>query len=356
MEIYEVILESAPLLIVGFLIGGMIKAFVAEDRIGKLLGKSSFGSIFLATAIGAPLPLCSCSVLPVAQSLRKQGASREAVSAFLISTPETGPDSVSLSFAFFHPLFVLFRVVAALASAMVCGVLQLVFGVRDAAQPPVPEVHACCKMKAAEEAKKNKRGLVQGVFFGAKWAYTDLFVSLAPHLVVGFVLTGLILMFVKPDFLQNLNVPYWATIGLALFIGVPLYVCATSSTPLAAAMIASGLSPGAGLIFLLTGPATNLTTLAAVRAILGTRGTALYLVGLISTAVAGGVLVDYYFSGYAFLLSTSSAVCHDHIERGYVNHGIAILFSAALLWHGVAVPVGKKLAGLKKADSVIAKG
>lgn len=296
LEIWKMTLEASPYLLLGFFLAGVIRVFFHEEQIKKRLGKRKFSSVILASLFGIPLPLCSCGVMPVASSLRKSGASRGATTSFLISTPESGVDSIAISYAILDPILTLVRPVAAFITALFAGTLTNCFDRED--NQTVETTENCCSCSGSCEPKKTeKSGLVKTFSHGLTYSFFDLLPSISLYLIQGLVLAGLISYLIPESWIQQ----YFGTGMRAkifmLIAGIPLYICATSSTPIAAAFILKGMSPGTALVFLLAGPATNFATMILVNKILGKFYLFLYLFSISFCAIILGVAIDILYSG-----------------------------------------------------------
>jgi uncharacterized membrane protein YraQ (UPF0718 family) len=234
---------------------------------------------------GVPLPLCSCSVIPVAASLRRHGAGRGATAAFLLSTPQTGVDSVFVTYGLLGPLVAVFRPLAALATGLVGGAVIAAAG-NGSNREPAGEAcpHCCC-----DHASGGR--LARALHFG----FVTLPRDIGKPLLVGLVVAGLIAALVPGGFFSETLGTGLPAMLLMMVVGIPIYVCATASVPIAAAMILAGLTPGAALVFLMTGPATNAAAVATVWKMLGHRSAALYLAVVAGTALACGLLLDRLF-------------------------------------------------------------
>ena len=293
-EVWLITLEAAPWLLGGFVLAGVISVLVPVEILTRHVGKPGAGSVVKASLIGIPLPLCSCSVIPVASSFRKQGASRGAFVSFLISTPETGVDSIAISYALLGPVLAVVRPIAAFVTALTAGLLvdrSTGPSPSDADAVEAPEADSCCcSCDGADEAKSAPPSKVASIL---RYGLVDLFKDLSPYLIGGFVLAGLVAAALPPGFLERHVGAGPAAMFLMLAVGLPLYVCATSSTPVAAALIAHGLSPGAALVFLLVGPATNIATMLIVHRDVGRSGLAIYLGTIAVFAVLFGLAIDF---------------------------------------------------------------
>jgi len=291
----EILLDSSPYVLFGLFVSGLLHAFLDPRSIARHLGRGRIGSVVKAAALGVPLPLCSCGVLPAAVSLRAQGATRGATTAFLISTPETGADSIAVSWALLDPLMTVARPVAAFFTATAAGIAENFLGGRDPGRAPAEAPAAPGDElpprpgAAAGPARRLGRGL--------SYAARELWGDLAPWFFLGVFLAGVVMGLMPEDFFERHIGSGLPAMLLLLAAGLPLYVCATASTPLAAALILKGVSPGAALVFLLAGPATNLATITVLLATLGKRATAVYLAAIVTCSLLFGTLVDLLYEG-----------------------------------------------------------
>ncbi|PCJ21640.1 MAG: hypothetical protein COB04_02725 [Gammaproteobacteria bacterium] len=295
----ELSLESAPFLVLGLVIAGLIKAWVPTESVAKHLGGKGLWPITKAALIGAPLPLCSCSVIPVTLGIHRSGASRGATVSFLVSTPETGADSIAVSYALLGPFMAIIRPISAISSAILSGFLVSMTK-QPASEHAQEEVHHCCsnntdKAEASEHAgstsEEQKVDVISKTIEGIHYAFTDIFNNMVFWLAVGLGFAALVETFVSTSFLQQWGSGLLAMIVMVL-VGIPMYICATASTPVAAGLLLAGLSPGTVLVFLLAGPATNMATLAIVKKELGSAALAAYLAGVVVAAIGFGLLVD----------------------------------------------------------------
>jgi len=331
VQTWAVTLEAAPYLLVGFFVAGLIHAWVPMDRVARHLGRSNLGGVLKAALIGAPLPLCSCSVIPVASSIRRQGASRGATASFLISTPETGVDSISITYGMLGPFMAVLRPVAAVLSAVVAGALINRFDAEESASRPagLPVAGGSCPHCAGEAspsqghpadetgAKDSARpGLIGRFVQAVRYAYGDMFADLSHWLLIGFVLAGLVAALIPAGFFEQYVGSGPLAMLLILAVALPLYVCATSSTPIAAALIAKGMSPGVALVFLLAGPATNMATMVIVGRELGRRSLVLYLASIVVVALGLGLATDAVLGSSGLMVVPAASCFHGHAEAG----------------------------------------
>jgi HflK protein len=317
-ETWEILKDASVFLIFGFLLAGALAVLVPKALLARLLGTGRVKSVLWASVLGAPLPLCSCGVLPTALGLRKQGATPGATVAFLVATPETGADSISLTYALTDPVMTVFRPIAGVATAIAAGLATNVFGVprlRPAGTPllppgaedPLPNqtIHGDPYNDSHEHASDLRSRVDAGAPGGTAaidaarrviwYAFVELLDDVSYWLVLGIVLSAVATVALPAELFEGISGGGIASMVLMLILGVPLYTCASSSTPMAAALALKGLSPGAVLVFLLAGPATNIGGLVVLWKVLGRRAVAVYLTAVVTlTLVAGFILNAVY--------------------------------------------------------------
>jgi len=310
---WHMVAEMAPYLIFGFAIAGLLHVLIRKEQVQRLLGKPGLGAVFKACLIGVPMPLCSCSVIPVAAALHKSGASRGATAAFLSSTPQTGVDSMLATYSLMGGLFATVRVVVAFVSGIVTGFLIELFcnnRVEDNAPPNSPATSLSPTLtpnpqstpsKITSMAKTPQVSTLKPqvsspqpsrLSTALRYGFINLPADLAVALLVGLTLAGLITTLLPPDLISGPISTGPLAFLLATVISLPLYICATASIPMAYALMAAGLSPGAALIFLIAGPATNTATVISLWKMLGHKATLIYLGSLIVIAWIAGWLLN----------------------------------------------------------------
>jgi uncharacterized membrane protein YraQ (UPF0718 family) len=299
-EAWRLLLESSPYIIFGLLISGILRVFVTPESIARHLGEGRFMSVFKAALFGIPIPLCSCGVLPAAVSLKKQGANNGATTAFLISTPESGVDSIAITYALLDPIMTVARPVAAFLTAAAAGVSENLFNFSKKEKKHSPDlscpVDGCCDGKSCTP-EQHRHSLSEKITAGLKYSVTEVWSDMAAWFFMGLLLAGVIMTFVPEKVFTQYLGGGLSSMILMLATGIPLYICATASTPVAAALILKGVSPGAALVFLIAGPATNITSLAVLFGVLGKRASAIYLTSIALFSVISGLLLDrIYFS------------------------------------------------------------
>lgn len=300
-ESWHLLLESSVYVIFGLVISGLLRVFLSPSSVAHHFGKGRVSSVFKAALLGIPIPLCSCGVLPAAASLKKQGASNGATTAFLISTPESGVDSIAITYALLDPVMTVARPAAAFAAAAAAGVTENFFSSDHDSGAMTPDltcpVDGCCDGKSCSPEEHNRHHTFgEKIKAGLKYAFTEVWGDLAAWFLVGMILAGLITTLIPGEIIGQYFGGGLPSMLLMLAMGIPLYICATASTPIAAALILKGVSPGAALVFLLAGPATNITSLTVLLRILGKRATAIYLAAIAISAVVFGLALDQIYA------------------------------------------------------------
>lgn len=297
LEAWNLLVASSVYILFGLLVSGLLRVFLSPRSVAAHLGQGRFRSVFKAALIGIPLPLCSCGVLPAAATLRKQGANKGATAAFLISTPESGVDSIAITWALLDPIMTVARPLAAFATAAAAGITENLLGSGQAGGRVKPDlscpVDGCCLGEACPpEEHARHHSLTEKLAAGLRFAVTAVWGDIASWFFLGLILAGAITALVPENAVGSFLGGGLGSMLLMLAVGIPLYICATASTPIAAALILKGVSPGAALVFLLAGPATNVTSLTVLVRILGKRATAIYLAMIGLCAVLFGLAVD----------------------------------------------------------------
>jgi len=291
--LYKTFNQISPFLIIGFLISGFLSVCLTVEQISKYLGKQNLKSIFLGSIFGVPIPLCSCGVIPVTAYLRKHGASKASATSFLISTPQTGVDSIMVTYGMLGPLMAFYRPVIAFISGILGGLLIQATDKGDKEQ--ISE--AACDDECCNQYDKNSK-IISALHYG----FVRLPLDIINPLILGLLLSAFISNFITPGyFVETINIGT-GIVGMfvMLIISVPMYTCATASIPLAFAFYTSGFSMGAILVFLMAGPATNVTTIAVTLKTLGKRATFVYVFSIVICALVSGYFLDFILTGDTF--------------------------------------------------------
>ncbi|XQW85706.1 SO_0444 family Cu/Zn efflux transporter [Thalassotalea piscium] len=313
--------DASPWLLLGLLIAGLMKSWVPSEILSKHLGSGN-KAIIKAALIGAPLPLCSCGVIPVATELRRSGASAPATSSFLVATPETGVDSVTVSYALLGPVFAIYRPISAIFSAIITGLLVATSKEVSTSQSK-EKVTSCCSKQAEIKksktsccgtTKKQETGLLTKTLNGIRYAATQLIDDLKIWLFVGLLFATIVKTYIPETFLLQYGSGL-TTMLLMIVISIPMYICATASTPVAAGFIMAGLSPGTALVFMMAGPATNISTLGVIRNEMGSAVLIRYLLGISLCSLGFGLLFDWLIQ--YFNINIGEQMAHNHALLPY---------------------------------------
>ena len=324
---WKYLIISAPFLILGLLIAGFINTFISVEQLKKILGGNSMWTVVKAAFLGIPLPLCSCSVIPTAAQLKKSGVNNGATSSFLIATPESGVDSIAVTYALMDPFMTVIRPVAAFASAFVAGALQLTFN-RDGGDDSIEEVKSCCKKK--KQGLSEAPSLASRVKSMVEYAFNNLLDDMVIWLLFGIVVGSIVDVFVPTNFFETMGIDGQKLMILA--VGIPLYICASATTPIAASLVLKGMSPGTALLILLVGPATNLSNIMVMQKYIGIKGIVINIISIAVVALGMSYLTDYLYSSMGWGINFN-LVGHDHDHSHYsmIQQIMAVLFGLLLV-------------------------
>ena len=320
-EIFDLINGMAPYLLLGFFLAGVMHVFVPQTLYRRYLGGHSFRAVLNAALLGIPLPLCSCGVIPTAMSLRKEGASKGATVSFLISTPQTGVDSIIATYSLMGLPFALIRPLVALVTSLLGGCL-----VNKLDDKESPEVQQGASSVAEDVAQKS---FVQRMKSAFRYAFVEMMQDIGRWLLLGLVVAGLITVFVPDSFFALFADKPLLSMLLVLVFAVPMYLCATGSIPIAVALILKGLSPGTALVLLMAGPAVNVASMLVISKVMGKKTLALYLLSIVSGAIFFGLGIDYLLPREWF--ATPLAYIHDCHEHGMSWFNLSCLVVLLLL-------------------------
>lgn len=364
----------APMLLLGLFLSGLIHVFISRQAILRWLRDDSLKSVTTSSAIGVPVPLCSCSVVPVVAEMRNKGASRSSCMSFLITAPETGADSILVTNAFFGFVVALVRPVISFITAVVAGLfcMGLIKDDRDATEASdCDHYHDCNHAHGSHQSLMPNRDdcyvspaqlkvllvnylkeLALAAGLGAKqgavptddsgldfkklvkhvvrYGFVEIADDILFALLVGVALGGVLFLAMPSDLMSNEYARY-LSYPVMVLIGVPLYICASASTPIAAALVAKGVSPGAALIFLMTGPATNTGTIAIIVSRFGTRFASIYVAAVIAVTVVLGIAIDALLLAAGLTISVNLDASHSPAIQ-FLQWGSAFLLIALIVW------------------------
>ena len=313
VEFIDLCNEMSPYLLLGFIFAGILHVYIKKEKTVKYLGKKNFRSVINAALIGIPLPLCSCGVIPTGVSFSKNGATKGASVSFLISTPQTGIDSILVTYSMLGLPFAIVRPIVAFFTGILGGGLTNKVD-RTEYSEKTPEL-----IDENQSQTKFKRFL--------NYAFVEFLQDISKWLLIGLALAALISVLIPDDFFTTyINSPILNML-IVLAASIPLYVCATGSVPIAAVLLMKGLSPGAALVFLMAGPATNMATMTVIGNSLGKKTLITYLASIIGGAVFFGLIIDYLFPPEFF---TSFLITGDHTGSHILPHWYMISSSIIL--------------------------
>ncbi len=302
-EILSLIHKMSPYILLGFLLAGLMHAFIPGKVYHKYLGGKSFRSVLNAALLGVPLPLCSCGVIPTAMSLRREGASKGATVAFLISTPQTGIDSIIATYSLMGWPFALLRPIIALLTAIFGGFIVNHFCKED---------NVTGKTENAMQNSNPPRSFLAKISEALRYAFLEMMQDIGKWLMVGLVVAGLITVCVPDAFFASFaDTPILGMLVVLLF-AVPMYLCATGSIPIAVALMLKGLTPGAAHVMLMAGPAVNAASMLVIGKVMGRRPLFLYIFTIISGAIGFGLGIDYLLPREWFIDSLAEIHNHAH--------------------------------------------
>lgn len=308
--------RMSPYLLFGFLMAGVLSVIISPKFVETHLGKRGLKQVIKASALGVPLPLCSCSVIPVAASLRSHGASKGATISFLASTPQTGVDSVMVTWSLLGPVFALYRVITAFITGIVGG--QIVDRVEgDEALPEKKSEESCPHCG-------DKHGKLSHIF---RYGFVTLPRDIGGALLIGILLSGILSAIIPDNYFAGRIGSGFLSMIVMMLIGIPIYVCSTGSVPIAFALIKMGLSPGAALVFLITGPATNVATVTTVWKTMGKRVAIIYLMSIAVCALVVGVLLNFLFVS----IDIKGTLPTYHMMYGLFYHISAVILLIILI-------------------------
>lgn len=299
-DFIKILSEMAPYLLLGFFFAGLLYAFVPQKKIERYFSGSPIRSSVLASLFGIPLPLCSCGVIPTGIAFYKNGASKGGSVSFLISTPQTGVDSILATFSLLGLPFAIIRPIAALVTGITGGLITSVITKNE------PKTQIQSEHNVSNKTFKQK---FVDIF---KYGFVDFIQDISKWLVIGLVLAAIISALIPDEFFNILNLPPIVQMLLVLVVSIPLYICATGSIPLAAILILKGLSPGAAFVLLMAGPATNAATITMIGKVLGKKSLFAYLATITIGALGFGLIIDYLLPIHWFIDIANQHLGHNH--------------------------------------------
>ena len=358
-SILDIINEMSPFLLLGFLIAGILHAFIPNGWYARYLAGQGMRPVINAALFGIPLPLCSCGVIPTAMSLRKEGASRGAVTSFLIATPQTGVDSILATSSLMGLPFAVVRPIAALVTALLGGALVNAFGEEGnhAADDDCDDddhCHCChgqghghdhghashddhhghgchCHDQASRDVSELPLTFGQRCGEALRFGFVEMIEEIGRWLIVGLIVAGLITALVPDDWFAAFRGNTALSMLLVLCISIPMYVCATGSIPIAVALMLKGLTPGSALVLLMAGPAVNAASILVIRKVMGTRTLWLYILSIVLGALLFGICIDCLLPTAWFTSALTDIAVGHHDEASWLSWTSTILLLVLLV-------------------------
>ena len=334
LDFWRTVGEMSPYLLFGFFVAGLLSVLITQKMVERHLGGIGIWQLIKASFFGVPLPLCSCGVIPVSMSLYKHGASKGSVISFLLSTPQTGVDSIFVTLSLLGPLFAVFRPLAAFITGIFGGQIVNLLDRQGKLQhiEKTNNEKPCCAAKKQNPLSK-----------GLKYGFVTLPRDIGKAMLVGLFIAAVISALVPDEyFAEKIGTGIFAMVVM-MFLGIPVYVCATASVPVAAALMLQGLTPGAAIVFLMTGPATNAASFVTIWKTLGTKTALAYLFSVAFCALASGIILDAIAAGIDFEVVSKSGWMIPEFAK---NISAVVLISMLI----AGIITKKKETTAKKAD------
>ena len=346
IEVTQLFREIAPYLVIGFLVSGLLYVFTSKEMITNNVGKPGFMSVLKASILGVPMPLCSCGVIPVATSMYKRGATKGATLSFLISTPQTGVDSIILTWYKMGPQFAVIRPIIALITGIIGGVIGEKYADKD---------H---QKNSKVSHPYQKRTLIDGL----RYTFITLPQDIINPLIKGILISALIDIMVPDTFFTDYNLTGLTAMLVTALASIPVYVCATASIPVAMTLISKGLAPGAAFVYLMAGPATNAATISVIMNALGKKMIYIYISVIFASSIFFGTLINFFDKQGYFKFPTLESAGHSHNWFWTFFSEISVILMVVItlysIINSIIKPAKKKVATNEKvADlSLIVKG
>ena len=314
---FNMAVEMGFYMMIGLLLVAFANLFLKKEFIAKHLGSDNLWAVTKASLLGVPLPLCSCGVIPAGMYIKEKGGSDAATVSFLVSTPQTGVDSIVATYGMMGITFAWFRPVTAFFSGIITGILVKIFGKKGSGERLVEiETDNCedgCSCSSHKtDSLETKMSIKEKTVNSFKFTFGEFLSDISIHFLIGILIAFMIIILVPDDLIVQLGLQGGIVAMLAMIvIGLPMYICSTSSIPIALTLLVKGISPGAAFVFLFMGPFSNIASLVVLSKKLGRRTMVMYLTGAIVSALGFGFLLDalsdiLVFPDFSTMLGMSS--------------------------------------------------
>lgn len=336
--LWDLTIEMAPYLLLGFLIAGILYVYFPAEKVNKFMGRKNLKSVFNAALFGIPLPLCSCGVIPTGMSFYKNGAAKGPTNSFLISTPQTGVDSILVTYSMLGLPMAIIRPIIAFVSGIFGGLFTNAYDKEHYNNQVISST--------GNSDKKSRKPFTRML----RYSFVTFLQDISQWLIIGLLLAALMAVVIPDDFFTQYLDNEYLSMAIVLFASIPLYVCATGSVPIAAVLIAKGLSPGAAIVFLMAGPATNAATMTVVGNVMGRKALITYMTSIISGAVIFGLVVNEFLprSWFTENVMSMTGMSHStHVLPYWLSVASAVTL-IALIINGYRIKYKYLLKGRKK--------
>lgn len=354
--------EAGFWIVVSLVAGGLIHEFMDTGRVQRAMRKSGGAGVLASMALGAMLPLCSCGVIPLTVSFYLGGVRLAAVIAFTIATPVINPAAVILTYALLGPKLTLAYVAFGLSAPVLVGYMAERWG-NTRMNPLAVRLQSCCCPDTVSAPRASAPSMIVRIVRALRWGFNELGPTLGFYIGIGIALAAVLGVLVPQDWISSHlggNAPLVSLLMVAVF-GASVYVCAVAHIPLVAAMLAAGAGPGAAIVFLVTGPATNLPEMVALQRVLGTRTVAIYVGGIVTLSILGGWLVNLWLPDYRPIMDPLASIEFGDIAAhltpiipGWLAFGSAIMVGVLIAW-GAGQWLSRSMSRLQVSPSVEGK-
>lgn len=294
--LFNTLLESAPYIILGFFIAGIMRFYVPPGILQQHLGAGSTSSLFKSVGVGCVLPLCSCGTIPLGIGLYRSGAAVGNMLAFMTSTPILSPVLIMVSLKLLGWKLTLALVLTAIIGSFIMGLI----GNRLFKRPKKdgPDTGNESKYERTIQQKEPKTKLVKTL----KWSFFDLGADVSVDILIGLGIASILLAFLPLEWISTwLGQQDITTLFYVILLGIPVYACSIPSVVVVQGLLLLGATPGAAIAYMIAGPATNLGELNAIRKSMGTKPAVFYGLSLIALALTAGLITDQFiFPNYQY--------------------------------------------------------
>ena len=283
--------QAAPYVVIGYVIAAVVREYVTVAVMHRWFAARGWRGLATASGIGALLPLCSCTVIPLGVGLVRAGAARGTILTFLTTAPAISPVAIILSLSLLGPTLTALYVGVVVVGAVVIGLVA-----NRLLQKSELAFQAALPANPADVPTTGARSWWQRLGHAMRWAFWDLGAEISVDLLIGLSLAAVVLAILPMAWISTwLGHQDFLTLLYVIIIGIPIYTCSVPSLPVVHSLLLAGMSPGAAIAYLIAGPATNLGELLVLKRQFGARTMWLFAGGLFMIALTGGIIADQIF-------------------------------------------------------------